>query len=124
MTETYSFRILVIEIYLELGLPARSRFGEGRCLEFGISQQPSSRRVKIQNGGPMNSRPPLFNLFPSREGIDHIRCGKIKGIDDFELGFPLFPLILSDQTPAFDVLARRIELDPIPWHDQLVTWNV
>ena len=37
MTETYSFRILVIEIYFELGLPARSRSGGGRCLEFGIS---------------------------------------------------------------------------------------
>jgi len=27
---------LVIGAYLVIGLPARSRFGEGRCLEFGI----------------------------------------------------------------------------------------
>jgi hypothetical protein len=27
--------VLNIEIYLIIGLPARSRFGEGRCLEFG-----------------------------------------------------------------------------------------
>mgnify|MGYP005838550445 CR=1 FL=1 len=31
------FRIWVIGIYLGFGLPARSRFGEGRCLVFGTS---------------------------------------------------------------------------------------
>jgi len=39
----------------------------------------------------------LYKLFPSREGIDHICCGKIKGIHDFEFDFPLFRLILPDQ---------------------------
>jgi hypothetical protein len=38
MTQSQSFYYnwnLVIGYYLVIGLPARSRFGEGRCLEFG-----------------------------------------------------------------------------------------
>jgi hypothetical protein len=35
MTETILFEILFIGAYLLFGLPARSRFGEGRCLGFG-----------------------------------------------------------------------------------------
>ncbi len=36
-TPNVLFVICVLElgIYLKIGLPARSRFGEGRCLEFG-----------------------------------------------------------------------------------------
>ena len=50
--------------------------------------------------GVRSIEPPLYCLFPSREGIDHVGCGKVKGIDDLEIGLSLFELILSDQAPA------------------------
>jgi hypothetical protein len=50
MTQKVLFRIWVIGSYLVFGLPARSRFGEGRCLEFGASPRyaPSPMPYAIQ----------------------------------------------------------------------------
>jgi hypothetical protein len=41
MTETILSEILVIGVYLEFGLPARSRSGGGRYLIFGASPSPT-----------------------------------------------------------------------------------
>jgi hypothetical protein len=48
------FRILnlVIGAFWGFGLPARSRFGEGRCLEFGDYCVESIRESNVSNGAP------------------------------------------------------------------------
>jgi hypothetical protein len=64
MTKHILFGILLIGIYLELGLSARSPFGEGRCLGFGAS--PLSFSIQEKNGAlplPIPFSPILVNCF-------------------------------------------------------------
>jgi hypothetical protein len=47
MTYSGNLEYLWLALILEFGLPARSRFGEGRCLEFGDLRLEGKHRRKL-----------------------------------------------------------------------------
>jgi hypothetical protein len=110
MTKRILFRILNLDIgaYLGFGLPARSRFGEGRCLEFGAFFSIGFHHICLHNPcdvSPVDLHPHLVRDFNGDDVIfdtgdfpvDTPACQHIlSGLDIFQKGTMfLRPLLLG-----------------------------
>src|SRR3972149_6303540 len=62
----------------------------------------------------------LLPALPRGDRVEHVLRGHVERVD----GVPLAALELDDDALDMDVLARPVELDPVPGHDELVARNV